>query len=613
MTKEKRTCGLTNKVVIITIVFSLIFSSVVIAVNTSTKNTISDDDVATLLLKHLFPKGYEDYLIYYWGPIHKGTVIRDKTGIVFESPEDGYVYFYDDMPKANFEHDLNYAFVSIDSDKIIKQTSKDMPMNFKDYKMVGTKIGTAAQSVKNVRAQIPKNVNHRNDTFNGTRYAVLISGGSHMGVNHFRYWNDLSNIYVALNHVCGFDDENIIVLCSDGTNPANDQSIRLSIEMEPIYANSDPDLDGDDDEDIMYSCTLANIESVFEDLSNVLTTEDQLFIFVTDHGSRVDRIEVSSTIVLWESPEDLTDEYFAELLDSLPQCQIICTFEQCFSGGFLGDVVNPQQPRVASSATSDDQYSWAMDNLLYDEYAFHWTAAIKGEDAFGTSVDADYNNDGQITMDEAFYYAESHDEQCEPPQYEEYPGEIGSQISLGDVLIPPTNIIGTIVYNDFEGGFYGIVGDDGNHYDPINLPEYLEVQNLRVRFSGLYTGYGSFHMWGRSINITEICEIIEDEGGEIVHNDFEGGFYGIVGDNGDYYDPINLPSIYQIEDLRVTFSADILNQSSIHMWGSVIGITKIDTDQIDSQIPYGLQGMNIRSIEATVEYENYFVLNYIQG
>ena len=42
---------------------------------------------------------------------------------------------------------------------------------------------------------------------------------------------------------------------------------------------------------------------------------------------------------------------------------------------------------------------------------------------------------------------------------------------------------GTIQYNDFEGGFYGIVRDNGEAYDPINLPTEFEEDGLRVKYS----------------------------------------------------------------------------------------------------------------------------------
>jgi hypothetical protein len=68
---------------------------------------------------------------------------------------------------------------------------------------------------------------------------------------------------------------------------------------------------------------------------------------------------------------------------------------------------------------------------------FHWTAAVNGEDAYGNPVDADYNQDGMITMDEAFIYAETNDVQPEDPQYGDYPESIGEIITLWPGSDPP--------------------------------------------------------------------------------------------------------------------------------------------------------------------------------
>jgi inhibitor of cysteine peptidase len=64
--------------------------------------------------------------------------------------------------------------------------------------------------------------------------------------------------------------------------------------------------------------------------------------------------------------------------------------------------------------------------------------------------------------------------------------------------------------------------------------------------------------------------------GTIQYNDFEGGFYGIVSDNNEYYDPINLPKEFEEDGIRVEYSIKILeNQTSIHMWGEVVEIIEI--------------------------------------
>jgi len=63
---------------------------------------------------------------------------------------------------------------------------------------------------------------------------------------------------------------------------------------------------------------------------------------------------------------------------------------------------------------------------------------------------------------------------------------------------------GTVTYLSFEGGFYGIVGDDGKHYDPINMPQEFRVDGLRVRFTANFTDYMSYHMWGYVVRLVSI-------------------------------------------------------------------------------------------------------------
>jgi hypothetical protein len=60
---------------------------------------------------------------------------------------------------------------------------------------------------------------------------------------------------------------------------------------------------------------------------------------------------------------------------------------------------------------------------------------------------------------------------------------------------------GEIIYLSFEGGFFGIVTDEGIHYDPINLPSEFEIDGLRIRFIGEKLDLYSFHMWGIIIRI----------------------------------------------------------------------------------------------------------------
>ena len=64
---------------------------------------------------------------------------------------------------------------------------------------------------------------------------------------------------------------------------------------------------------------------------------------------------------------------------------------------------------------------------------------------------------------------------------------------------------GIIKYITLEGGFYGIIGDDGVNYDPINLPDNFRIDGLKVVLTAIRReDLCSFHMWGIIIEIISI-------------------------------------------------------------------------------------------------------------
>jgi hypothetical protein len=68
-----------------------------------------------------------------------------------------------------------------------------------------------------------------------------------------------------------------------------------------------------------------------------------------------------------------------------------------------------------------------------------------------------------------------------------------------------SGMTGTVRYVGLEGGFYGIIGDNGEHYDAHNLPRAYRVNGLRVWFRfRRRTDVGCIHMWGKIIELTEI-------------------------------------------------------------------------------------------------------------
>ena len=91
---------------------------------------------------------------------------------------------------------------------------------------------------------------------------------------------------------------------------------------------------------------------------------------------------------------------------------------------------------------------------------------------------------------------------CAPTRQDAAPEETPQQEPAPEETISGT---GTIKYIDLEGGFYGIAGDDGTNYNPINLAEPYRRDGLRVRFEATpRTDLLSTQMWGTLVELTRI-------------------------------------------------------------------------------------------------------------
>ena len=67
------------------------------------------------------------------------------------------------------------------------------------------------------------------------------------------------------------------------------------------------------------------------------------------------------------------------------------------------------------------------------------------------------------------------------------------------------SVTGTVRFFGFEGGFYGLRGDDSVTYDPTNLPKAFQVDGLRVQSRlNVRTDLGGVHMVGPIVDIVDI-------------------------------------------------------------------------------------------------------------
>lgn len=253
-------------------------------------------------------------------------------------------------------------------------------------------------------------------------WAVIISGGKNLSNNYERYWNDCSVVYKCLRSIYNYRRDRIIVLMSDGKSSDLDRWMNNG-----IYTSSPQDLDGDGTDDINYSATKSNISKVFSYLGNNVSSDEQVLVYVTDHG---DVQNGKSFVCLWNDTKISADDFAKELKKINLSSRKHVVLGQCFSGGFVAPLLSACYNISVATASASNEYSYAMDNGEYDEFLYHWVGAAAGRTPGGTVVNADLNGYDGVSVEEMFRYAENNDTQNETPQYSSYPESIGERYGL---------------------------------------------------------------------------------------------------------------------------------------------------------------------------------------
>lgn len=69
-------------------------------------------------------------------------------------------------------------------------------------------------------------------------------------------------------------------------------------------------------------------------------------------------------------------------------------------------------------------------------------------------------------------------------------------------------ISGKVVYQNFSGGFWGIVSDSGKEYRPVNFPNQLKKEGVRVDIViKKMKDEVSLFMWGEPVKIVSFSTL----------------------------------------------------------------------------------------------------------
>lgn len=209
-------------------------------------------------------------------------------------------------------------------------------------------------------------------------HALLIAGGVNTsGHQQTNFDGDLSLIYNTLIER-GYLPSNITVLDFDG--------VCTDIEWNGALDGNSCVIDGPAYED--------NINDVFSSFyplgSRHLNSDDQLFVYVTDHGFNDGG--TSSMVLPGKNSSQLTTYYYKsdEMITHVQpiQCaQMIFLFQCCHAGTFqnlLNDGSAATQNRIVltvaqlNEAAGTERHITGVTGTTCEEFTFYWSAAIRG-------------------------------------------------------------------------------------------------------------------------------------------------------------------------------------------------------------------------------------------
>lgn len=333
-----------------------------------------------------------------------------------------YGYFVDLQPYAHWAHSCVYCFVNASYNYVI--TPADMPPvcdNLTSLSLCSRP--NPAPSLPfafdpTFTREIPNNSDPQH------LWAVLICGTEekhNKEQDHLpEYWFDLSCVYTVLTDVFGYQESDMtgynshILVSAPPSVREKYLNDFNNFTQNTSYLNGKPSLYGDffykDNYPDETAHTKNNIHNIFkcfagnqqclQDYSELglrqLTEEDQLFIFVTGHGSR--KNNKSGFYVHQDDGqyEWINDETFVEWLRNIRCSQMTLFLEPCFSGGFVDEFLNDTsnqnclcKNRIGQSATSATGLSYTELYKVYSpysnttsndvsEFVYYWTSSALG-------------------------------------------------------------------------------------------------------------------------------------------------------------------------------------------------------------------------------------------
>lgn len=323
-----------------------------------------------------------------------------------------YAYFIDLMPLANWSHPCKYCFVDLNGNSSLVDKNVQ-PMNWSNLSMVSlkqrpTSVQYTYRCDESIQPESPETNPHL--------WAVLICAntrGDYYTEYRHRYWGDLSCVYTTLTNVYGFQentledpysditDTHILVFVPTMLNGYNDNELNStgggsSNRYNDYFAMRNNEYGPYHTElGSGFSYNKSELSRLFSKLSEILTYEDQLFIYVTGNG-------VDYPAVGFEMPNGnqgngiiVTPADLSSFVEDIKCSQMTLVMQNNFSGSFKDSFMDCEgdmcENRIVLTATDANSFSFPEMYITrrsqtpnhfecenVNEFTYYWAASQLG-------------------------------------------------------------------------------------------------------------------------------------------------------------------------------------------------------------------------------------------
>lgn len=253
-------------------------------------------------------------------------------------------------------------------------------------------------------SQIIKSTNislNSNSTCQSNSNFLVMAGGGNPSMNEIALEKNVLYFQRTLKAM-GYNPQNASVFFANGNSGEATVRYMDNNNEQQFKVPEIPNLQG--------ASTLANFENWMSKTGEKKDNKS-LFFYFTGHG-------IPNALILWNN-QPLTVEKFSQELNKLPSnTPVVTMMAQCYSGSFANFIYqdgNPEKPialqtRCGFFATVEDRPSVGctpeVNEADYKDYSSSFFAGLSGYNRIGQKVaSADYNQDGQVSFNEAHAFA----------------------------------------------------------------------------------------------------------------------------------------------------------------------------------------------------------------